>query len=69
MSHAMHVNWADYRNTVLESIDVEAFIVHFDPDWVDHYKYDKWLAFDMMTEHMGPMEFNAALNDSGCRNE
>ena len=56
----------DAKGAVLEGIDVHVFLEHVDPDWRDHYSYDKDIAFEQMTQHMDKAEIINAIKDSGC---
>jgi len=56
----------DAKGAVLEQMDVELFLTHLDPDWSDHYKVDKYTAFELVTAHMSPDEIQKTIKESGC---
>lgn len=64
-----------YRTDVLQSIDLDCFLNHVDPEWHEKFSAadengiyrDSDRAWEFYTKDMTPGDFKKALDESGCR--
>ena len=69
MSHEANQSHTESRMDLLESIDVDVFIEHIDPDWQDHFMDTEqaYYHYSDPVSGLDPQKFFSAIRESGCK--
>jgi len=56
--------YREFRRAIGDLVDVGLFMEFYDPDWKDHYKCDKYIAFDLYTYYMDKVELIKSIDEA-----